>query len=602
MNVDFEEKDIDLIITYRAGNVICYGTICLVDIYNIENQQLVSNVSECIVEELRSAIEHAKYDIEDKGVHIIERLERNEYSIFVTNSRGCKKPVSFSKPRELKTFCKHVISGDKGQIIASFGEPPVQPTVRAMLSSTIGAAMSNQNNDQAVDNIDHDNQKKSQYLTSVYKQALFLYDEITEKERNLNNYIFWLKFNRAKAHKKYMEWKESLIPQFEDMKVNHILARIKPMHREKLNEKINLTNFFKDITSAILVPASARLPPQDCKGLRRGKRCNDENDIGSNFYEVVNSVFLLVQGALQVGKSEIEALYGIIASEFQIPCIMITNKVAFSANLKAKVKMHVKQMDAQSTDFACNNIFCITENDDTAVRYNDNTIGLVQRGKLSGAVLVIGDTHSKVMKLEHYYFVAIDESDIVTCRNRDRKVSQALRMLLALGPMAPSSTSRDIGGDLYGGTINDGGHRSNGDEQIDNSFGGGDMTSGAGACLIALISASPVSNIVDLMVIGAQNVKPFRIKPGLNYAGFHCFKPMQNEVRLCPYPERIMIIWQNQCNNHSHTSLFRMARMYSLVRKNYQSGLKLKVAVFLTRTKSCYNSSLRHWKAENLVY
>lgn len=207
----------------------------------------------------------------------------------------------------------------------------------------------------------------------------------------------------------------------------------------------------------------------------------------------------------------------------------------------------------------------ITDNDDTAVRYNHNTIGIVQRGKLSGAVLVIGDTHSqidkatdliKVMELEHYYFVAIDESDIVTCWNRDRKVSQALRTLLALGPMAPSSTSRDIGGDLYAGMIDDGGHCSKGDEQSDNSFGGHDMTSGAGACLIALISASPVSNIVDLMVIGAQNVKPFRIKPGLNYAGFHCFKPMQNEVRLCLYPERIMIIWQNQCNDHSHRSLF----------------------------------------------
>lgn len=575
-----EEIEIDLIITYRGGDEICNSTIYLSDIYNIEEKQLVNNIREYIVEELRSAIENSKHDIDDKGVHIIGCLERNEVSIFVTSSRGCKKTVNFKNPRELKTFCKQVMSGEITQnrrIIASFGDPPlqepVQETVRkdniedgnivnsVIMSSVVGAStMSNQDNNQAVGNNDHDNQKREQYVKSLYKQVLSLY----ELERNLYRYINWLRFNKEEAHKKYIEWKDSLIPQFVIMKVNHIMALIKPICREELNKKINLGKLFKVMVASILVPASARpapiLAPASAQPQLQDstdKRCRSQDEFVSNFNEVVNSVFLLIQGALQSGKSVTEALFLIVAYEFQITCIMITNKVAFSANLKKKLKMNVRQMmDEDSTDykplsdFADNNIFCISENDETAVRFNDNRRGLCPQGKLSGGVLVIGDTHSqiekatdliKALKQEHYFFVVIDECDIVGCRNPDMKVSQALKRLLALRSDAPSSTNKDIGGDLCGRMIKDSGHHSKGNELINNSFGNGGTTSGAGSSFIALVSASPISNIIDLMKIGAKNVEPFRINPGPNYVGFDCFKPMQDEVRLFLYPILMMI-------------------------------------------------------------
>jgi len=275
---------------------------------------------------------------------------------------------------------------------------------------------------------------------------------VQEEEINvlLLYYIEMLKHIPAQALVMYNKVKkDGTLSRFEDLIIWRFLNEvIEPSEVDKLGKKVNLRGMMKNIVSALLNPSAT--------SSHWSPRGPDDS------YELSKAYHLLIRGKYQCGKTEITALMVILISFVcKMPLILITNKSGFSSVLKSRLQNCIKKLahsssqgKEQSTSlsqYAEENLFCIREKDDSAVRYNDTENGFLKKGCFDGAVLVAGDHHVQVEiardliveigkgkgaeDLHAIPFVVIfDESDHVCCRKPGNKVAQEIKKLQEMGP------------------------------------------------------------------------------------------------------------------------------------------------------------------------
>lgn len=348
----------------------------------------------------------------------------------------------------------------------------------------------------------------SDTLMAVSFPQIEAVDAESQEQKLLTRYINLLKYdcNGEEAMLLYNEWKESgRLQELAEKRVDDLIARLDPIHLADLKRRYPVKQHALEIAMACITPLAARPKP---KGrLKRGPPHqndsssdedsdaseDDEPQFESNLRTATHLPITIIQGAFQSGKSTLAAFLIIVAAEFEVVTVIITDKVSLSSDLKPKIQRIVRELLSDSRGIADNNVFCITKKDDSVLNYNCTEKGFGAQGVTeNGAALVVGGSDNQIskarqlieaMKMEHYCLLICDECDIVAGRRTNIKASIELRNFLE--------------------------HRLLG---------------------IIGVTATPVPTLIDIMEAHAENVKLYRLKPGDNYVGPEMMQPAKDEV------------------------------------------------------------------------
>ena len=129
-----------------------------------------------------------------------------------------------------------------------------------------------------------------------------------------------------------------------------------------------------------------------------------------------------------------------MASAFMVPTVVITKKVSLSSDLKSTIQRIVRELLGDTGTFADNNIFFVTNHDESLLNYTCMAEGFCPKAISSdGAALVIGGCDDEIHKaremiefieMDHYCLLVCEEGDILGGLSTDNNASGELHELL----------------------------------------------------------------------------------------------------------------------------------------------------------------------------